>query len=217
MCIFFGLDIFSSKFQTKQVSLTSSFTMKSILFTSLFLIAQAAAVNPPVADCIGIRVAITDKGLKYVSKTAVPILEKSLSSITIPDVTFDQDGFEGAVHSITCKNFLIDTMTLNANADPAASVALAATNVALSCSASWNYKLKVWPHIPKGERRRSNVAVIIVRIVFISAFLFYCLLLNHSFPTNPNRITNCFKLFSLFTNLQLHCSCVAILIFEQYH
>ena len=36
------------------------------------------------------------------------------------------------------------------------------------------------------------VAVIIVRIVFIDSFLFYCLLYNHSFPTNPNRITNCF-------------------------
>ena len=47
------------------------------------------------------------------------------------------------------------------------------------------------------KRRRSNVAVIIVRIVFISSFLFYCLLLNHSFSTNPNKITNCFKLFSL--------------------
>ena len=45
------------------------------------------------------------------------------------------------------------------------------------------------------KRRRSNVAVIIVRIVFISSFLFYCLLLNHSFPTNPNKITNCFQLF----------------------
>ena len=45
------------------------------------------------------------------------------------------------------------------------------------------------------KRRRSNVAVIIVRIVFVSSFLFYCLLLNHSFQTNPNRITNCFKLF----------------------
>ena len=42
------------------------------------------------------------------------------------------------------------------------------------------------------KRRRSNVAVIIVRIVFISLFLFYCLLLNHSFQTNPNRITNYF-------------------------
>ena len=47
------------------------------------------------------------------------------------------------------------------------------------------------------KRRRSNVAVIIVRIVFISSFLFYCLLLNHSFKNNPNNITNCFKLFSL--------------------
>ena len=35
----------------------------------------------------------------------------------------------------------------------------------------------------------------------MSAFLFYCLLLNHSFQTNPNSVTNCFKLFSL---LQLY-------------
>ena len=59
------------------------------------------------------------------------------------------------------------------------------------------------------KRRRSNVAVIIVRIDFISSFLFYCLLLNHSFPTNPNRITNCFQLILSIYNLQLHCSCVA--------
>ena len=59
------------------------------------------------------------------------------------------------------------------------------------------------------QRRKSNVAAIIVRIILISSFFFYCLLLNHSFQTNPNRITNCFKLFSLFTTLQLHCSCVA--------
>jgi len=50
------------------------------------------------------------------------------------------------------------------------------------------------------KRRRSNVAVIIVGKFFISSFLFYCLLLNHSFPTNPNSITNCFKLFSLYCN-----------------
>jgi len=35
----------------------------------------------------------------------------------------------------------------------------------------------------------------IVGIFFISSFLFYCLLTNHSFQTNPNSITNCFKLF----------------------
>ena len=42
----------------------------------------------------------------------------------------------------------------------------------------------------KYSKRRTGVAVIIVGTLFISAFLFYCLLLNHSFPTNPNRITN---------------------------
>ena len=55
------------------------------------------------------------------------------------------------------------------------------------------------------KRRRSNVAVIIVRKVFISAFLFYCLLLNYSFPTNPNSVTNCFKLILFYLQLyKLH-------------
>ena len=55
------------------------------------------------------------------------------------------------------------------------------------------------------KRRRSNVAVIIVRTIFISSFLFYCLLLNHSFQTNPNKITNCFKLILFYLQLyKLH-------------
>ena len=67
------------------------------------------------------------------------------------------------------------------------------------------------------KRRRSNVAGIVVQVIFISSFLFYCLLLNHSFQTNPNRITNCFKTYSLlFTTLQTtFAQCFpAILIFE---
>ena len=50
------------------------------------------------------------------------------------------------------------------------------------------------------KRRRSNIAVIIVEIIFIGSFLFYCLLLNHSFQTNPNSVTNCFQLFSFYYN-----------------
>ena len=68
------------------------------------------------------------------------------------------------------------------------------------------------------KRRRSNVAVIIVRTVSIGSFLFYCLLYNHSFQTNPNKITNCFKTYSLlFTTLQTtFAQCVRLfLIFEQ--
>ena len=69
------------------------------------------------------------------------------------------------------------------------------------------YKESGWGGLAKGTAMvsipsdtESNVAVIIVRIVFIGSFLFYCLLLNHSFPTNPNRITNCFKLILLYCN-----------------
>ena len=62
-------------------------------------------------------------------------------------------------------------------------------------------RLRIQNKKGKYSKRRANVAVIHVRIVFIGSFLFYCLLLNHSFQTNPNSITNCFKLFSL---LQLY-------------
>ena len=61
------------------------------------------------------------------------------------------------------------------------------------------------------KRRRSNVAVLIVGIVFMSSFLFYCLLFNHSFPTNPNRITNCFQLFfSIATLPTTFAQCVRL-------
>jgi hypothetical protein len=50
------------------------------------------------------------------------------------------------------------------------------------------------------------VAIIIVGLVFIRSFLFYCLLLNRMFQTNPNKMTNCLKLFSLFTIYNYICS-----------
>jgi len=37
---------------------------------------------------------------------------------------------------------------------------------------------------------------------FSSLLLFYCLLYNHTFQTNPNSITNVFKLFSLSLKIQ---------------
>ena len=45
-------------------------------------------------------------------------------------------------------------------------------------------------------------------MIFIHSFLFYWLLLNRSFQTNSNSITNCFKI--ILFQLQLHCSCVAL-------
>jgi len=63
------------------------------------------------------------------------------------------------------------------------------------------------------KRRRSNVAVIIDRVIFISLFLFYCLLLNHSFQINPNSITNCFKLILFYLQLYNYIAPASLLDF----
>ena len=73
------------------------------------------------------------------------------------------------------------------------------------------------PTLVSNKRRRSNVAIIIVRVLFISLFLFNCLLCNHSFQTNPNKITNCLKfiLSSIYNFTNYICSMrSSILIFE---
>jgi len=71
------------------------------------------------------------------------------------------------------------------------------TKAAVALNAKNEQELEEWCNGKYSKRRRSNVAVIIVGIVFLNAFLFYCLLFIHSFQTNPNKITNCLKLFSL--------------------
>ena len=109
----------------------------------------AAGAYPPVADRVGLRVAITDKGLKYAARVALPLVLADLSSISIPDVPFDQSGFTGAVSSIRCKDVALEELVLSANVE--ASLALAARGLSLSCSADWKYKLKVWPHVPDGS------------------------------------------------------------------
>ena len=66
-------------------------------------------------------------------------------------------------------------------------------------SAVWEPSLVILRKYSK--RHRSNVAVIIVKVIFINAFLSYCLLSNHSFPTDPNRMTNCFQLLLFLLQL----------------
>jgi len=90
------------------------------------------------------------------------------------------------------------------------------TKAAVALNAKNEQELEEWCNGKYSKRRRSNVAVIIVGIVFLSAFLFYYLLSNHSFQTNPNSVTNCFKL--ILSQLQLTTTTLLLrrlLIFEQ--
>lgn len=107
-----------------------------------------AGLPTPVADVVGARVAITDKGMNFASQIALPLILAQLKDIKIPDVTFDKDGFTGGISSIDCKNVQIGKLTLK---NGATGLALAASGVAVSCTADWNYKLKIWPHVPSGH------------------------------------------------------------------
>ena len=46
------------------------------------------------------------------------------------------------------------------------------------------------------------ILVTIVEILFIRSFFFYSLLWNHTFPTNPNKISLTFFLYTLYSTLQ---------------
>ncbi len=111
--------------------------------------AAGPVLLPPVADMVGLRVGITDKGLKYAATVALPLVLAQLSDLKIPDLPFDEDGFEGKVSSVACQNVDIAALAINANLVD--SVALAATGLSIACTADWSYKLKIWPHVPDGS------------------------------------------------------------------
>ena len=67
------------------------------------------------------------------------------------------------------------------------------------------------------SKRRANVAVVIVRVIFISFFLCCCLFYNLSFQTNPNSVTYCFKLFSLLQLTTTFAQCVRLIFETEYN
>ena len=77
---------------------------------------------------------------------------------------------------------------------------------------AWDYKGKK----RTGAIPRKNLAVIIVRVILMSLFLFYGLLSNHIFQTNPNSVTNCFKLILSIYNFTTTLLLRRFLIFEQF-
>ena len=48
----------------------------------------------------------------------------------------------------------------------------------------------------------TKIVVIIVLLDSFSAFFFYCVLLNHTFQTNPNTVTKLSKLFNYICSMR---------------
>lgn len=76
-------------------------------------------------------------------------MQAKIGSITIPDLPFDKDGFEGSVSNIKCANFDIGANDIAFN--PPSDIGIVLDGIAVTCSANWDFKLKSWPHEPKGS------------------------------------------------------------------
>ena len=152
----------------------------------------------------------TDNGIGSLSDTArvsvkvkdvnePPILEGSLKA------TIDENkcgGGHPAKDTCTVSWILgnVDALDYEDNRDPSLSVTYhLAEHPLFDMSSSGELLIKAGKSLDYETQNKHEVSF--DREVFISSILFYCLLYNHSFSTNPNRITNCFQLFSL---LQLY-------------
>ena len=93
----------------------------SCLFAVTWIIAQSAAAAPsqgqkPSADYVGVRLFLTEKGFGYLEEVAKELFVHDLQKITIPDITFDKDGFKGSLTSMKCTNAALNDLDLKATA-----------------------------------------------------------------------------------------------------
>lgn len=125
----------------------------SCLFAVTWIIAQSAAAAPsqgqkPSADYVGVRLFLTEKGFGYLEEVAKELFVHDLQKITIPDITFDKDGFKGSLTSMKCTNAALNDLDLKATAG---SIEMNADGLGVKCTGKWKYELKSWPHLPKGH------------------------------------------------------------------
>ena len=125
----------------------------SCLFAVTWIIAQSAAAAPsqgqkPSADYVGVRLFLTEKGFGYLEEVAKELFVHDLQKITIPDITFDKDGFKGSLTSMKCTNAALNNLDLKATAG---SIEMNADGLGVKCTGKWKYELKSWPHLPKGH------------------------------------------------------------------
>jgi LBP / BPI / CETP family, C-terminal domain len=115
-------------------------------------LSKAASLLQHVAsptDAGAIAASLSEPGAAYLLAAVLPLLEAKVGALNIPDLPFNQDGFEGSVNSIKCQNLVVASSGVTLAAPGAVDVALSGVSVA--CSANWDFKLSSWPHFPDGS------------------------------------------------------------------
>lgn len=115
----------------------------SIVAVLLAVAAVAAAQGTP-----GFRVQLTNAGLDYARKIGVPILEKMIQTLTIPDIS-------GSAHTpVGSVDFTLSNIHATSISLPESSIKCDTTGVSLSIgnvdaklNADWKYREHHWPHV----------------------------------------------------------------------
>uniref|UniRef100_A0A1X7UEG1 Lipid-binding serum glycoprotein N-terminal domain-containing protein n=1 Tax=Amphimedon queenslandica TaxID=400682 RepID=A0A1X7UEG1_AMPQE len=96
----------------------------------------------------GFRLTVTSKGLDYVIKTAIPILEQHLSNIDIKDIYGSARSPVGTIfyelENIKLSNLKIPTYSMKPGTS---GLTISLSSVSVSGKADWHYKQKSWPGI----------------------------------------------------------------------
>ena len=88
------------------------------------------------------RTALTQGGFDWITDTAKQAIAKYFTTISIPPLSFEKLKIVGNVYDIECKNVHVSTIEVDVEDQVHGTV----SGVSLSCSATWELKLDIWPH-----------------------------------------------------------------------
>jgi hypothetical protein len=111
------------------------------------LIFYFVAIIKIFAQNAGIEASLSESGATALLNSLVPLVEEKIGSLPIPNLPFDQDGFEGSVTDVKCQKLAVGSQSVTFSS----TIDVDLEGMSLSCSAGWNFKLKSWPHVPDGS------------------------------------------------------------------
>ena len=113
-----------------------------LLFASVLIVVAGALLT-------GISGSVATPALGAVLTSVLPFVEAEVTSMSIPGTSGSQDGFDYELKDIHCSSFTIAASSVTSA--PGAGLTIALGGMALQCSADWDFKLHIWPHVPSGS------------------------------------------------------------------
>ena len=107
------------------------------------------AVPVAAADPGGVTASLSNNALNYLVGELLPFLSKKIGTITIPDISGNQDDINYHLSAIACQSFNFGTGAVSFA--PPTDLSLQLSGISVACAANWHFELASWPHFPSGS------------------------------------------------------------------